>query len=297
MQDVYCSRPMFPASKSLLAILLTSLLCMACVTQPDSEVNTDLSTAEAVKYPMTDASTKSAVVKYIFQKQQADVEWVACGAQKAATGTFVIVNMDDKALSPEGFCSSWLAQVFLREKFQVIAVNRPGYGRSTGADDFGGPHSVAAMEQAVADAQKTVPEMPPIAGVWGAQSGAIAAAFFAKGKSFRTLVLGNGFYDLEVAGKTKRVAVAERIAAVASAEGDMGIERRSIGWDVEGLPKKIFVYHGQTNDAFAADQAESFRNALATAEYKVSLQLLDGIGYELPEPAHIQLLETFLRTL
>lgn len=245
--------------------------------------------------PKVASQSQDGLVDYTFDKQPNKVEWNACIAD-GAKNAVLVVPAGELAAGDASFCSTWLAQTFLSAGYSVLGVNRPGLGRSTGTGDFSGPQSQAAVV-AAASAAKGVKGLKPIVGVWSASAGVPAAAFAAKKISgLRWVVFGSGIYDAEVTMNTTQDK-SLKSAMTSAVTGEDGYEVRSIAWDNSGLPKKVILYHGKNDNAVYPAQAESFRDSLATAEYDVSLQVIDGVGHDIAPGHHRQILEIVLRSL
>lgn len=221
-------------------------------------------------------------------------EWIACTGQ-GARGT-VLVMHDRVGFDHKDFCTHWLAQTFLSQGLSVLAVNRPGSGQSSGSQDFIGPASLAAMQAGITDAQSKV-SLPRLMGCYGYGVGAAAAALVAKrlgGLDF--LILGGGVYDLEDTWqKSSDQVLKSEIAMLRKDQGDQAMEERSIAYDVAGLPSKIMIYHGNLDSTVPSSQAKAFRDSLeSSGEYKVSLQLIEGLAHDIPPRHHRHILEALV---
>jgi len=286
---------------ALFDILLVSSFL---ITQAGCVGNAKESTTLGIEYASTpqlaqiSAVTNSGLAKYTFGGQKHESEWLTCVSDRKVRGAFVLVNPDDLAFDANKFCEGWLAQTFLNEGFAILAVNRPGFGNSTGQKDFGGEQSVEAIHAAMRVSQNEVNELPALKGIWGCQWGAVAAAFAGKKDTLDYLVIGNGIFDLESLQESSTgKLVRQDIETIVNVEGEDGVEVRSIAWDVEGLPKYVFLYHGRDNEEVSYRTAESFRDNLATAEYKVNLRVLDQIDYQLKDSVHSQIIQVTLRAI
>lgn len=280
---------------ALQAIFMISLL-MGCVNGDSGVEDLGINFASTPNLKKLNYKASSGLISYEFEGQSFTAEWLTCRNEKTSESTFIVANESYHAPSLDEFCSGWLAQTFMRENFAVLAVNLPGQGRSTGQQDFGGGQSVEAIQAVIKDKQATSKVVSKISGIWGYQWGAVAAAFASKNLTLKHLVIGNGIFDLERIqegnfGKNLK----QDIEKILDKEGENGVEVRSIAWDVEDLPKNILMYHGKDNAEVPAADAESFRDNLATSEYKVNLRVLDQIGYEAKDSVHMQILQVILR--
>ena len=263
----------------------------------DSAINiTD--TSQKTSFDFVASKPVNGLADYTFKEKTHKVQWLGCQAA-GATGTVVVMHRDEAGFDDKKFCEGWTAQAFLRGKFDVVGINRPGYVGSTGPEDFAGPKSIVAIEAGVKAAASKLTPSRPIVGVYGYASGAIAAAFYSKKvPSAKWLILGNGMYDLEVVAKeTKGQYVRKELSAIAKSEGAVALENRSVAYDVSGLPKRIALYHGVSNEVAPLSQAQTFRDSLASSEYVVTLDALDGVSHELNAGHHRQILEVLVRAV
>jgi pimeloyl-ACP methyl ester carboxylesterase len=248
---------------------------------------------------LVEFQAKSGVASYKFKKasgeaQDFSAEWLTCEG-KESKGTLVVTH-DQSGVQDQGFCRDWLAQAVLAKGYAVLAVQRPGFGKSTGSQDIAGPQSVAAIEAAVKDAQGKV-GLPPVRGAYGYGLGAAAASMAAKklvGLEF--IVLGGGVYDLEdTMQKTSDPKLRKDIADLKKRDGDRAIEDRSVAYDVSGLPKKVAIYHGKLDGTVPPSQAKAFSDSLeSSGEYKVSFQIIDGVSHDVAPETHRKIVEALL---
>jgi pimeloyl-ACP methyl ester carboxylesterase len=251
---------------------------------------------------LVDSKANVGGTTYKFKKpsgetQNFSVEWLTCEGQQPK-GTIVVTH-DKTAFQDHDFCRDWLAQTILTKGYAVLAVQRPGYGKSTGIPDLAGPQSIAAMHAAVAEVPSKF-GLPPVRGAYGYGVGVIAASLVAKklgGLDF--IVLGGGVYDLEdTLQKTSDLGLKKDIADLKKRDGDRAIEERSIAYEVSGLPKKVAIYHGKLDNTVPFSQAKAFTDSLeSSGEYKVSLQIIEGLSHDVSAPIHRKVLESLLETV
>lgn len=243
----------------------------------------------------TAAGAEHFVIDYGTGKTKSKVEWFGCQLKATSKGTVLVMNRDQVGFANDNFCKGWIAQSFLSEGWNVLAVNRPGYGESTGTMDLAGPESLSAIEAAVADFYKRH-EGHKISGVWGYSTGAIAASFFAKkNPEILWLMLGGGIYDAEQVVKSSGDQwLKTQLTQLKAKDPNGAFEKRSIAWDFEGIPKTVLIYHGQNDASVSEAQASSFRDSLLAQEYKVRLILLNGMGHDLPADVHVGVIKKLL---
>lgn len=198
-----------------------------------------------------------------------EVEWFRCEQSKGAP-TFLLLNPENEAFSDKA-CVQPIAQAFLSKKFNVIAVNRPGQGKSKGKETLGDDASLAAVKSALDELSAEA----KVDGIWAFEEGSILGFRLAKAYPFKWLVVGNGIYDWDatLAESTDPQFVAD-LKKLQEGQDARFPEARSIAWDFSGLPKTIYLYHSATDRKVPEAHASRFRTALAAAEYKVELMSL-----------------------
>lgn len=277
-------------------MILFSFLVFAGCTSNVEEFG-DVVSVEKADIEKVAFETDANVAGYAVDKQEEKVEWIGCRSKKAK-GLALLVNRDGAPFNAKGMCAGWLAQAFLAEGFDVLGVNRPGFGESTGPIDLGGSQSILALQAAV-KAYQTIYPSPRIAGIWGLGAGAIAASQFAKKQpGLSWVVMGNGIYDAEqTMRQTRDASLKADLERVARDEKEVGLEKRSIAWDFEGLPKTVVLYHAELDETVPSSQAASFRDSLAAQEYRVRLMVLEKVGHDLPVDLHYGVLRRILAEL
>lgn len=243
----------------------------------------------------------TGLASYKFQAAANKVEWIACKGRsgKKAAGVILVMHRDRAGFEDKKFCEGWIAQTFLSQSLDVVTINRPGYGESTGVVDFSGKQSMAALDAGLAAALAKA-GLAGIDGIWGYSTGAAAAALFSKHHpAARFLILGGGIYDYEQTLKeTTDDYIRKDIEAIKATGGDVAIEDRSVGYDVTGLPAQISIYHAKQDKSAPLSQAKAFVDALSSSGgYRVSYQVIEGVAHEMPWTHHRKILEVLAHSL
>lgn len=278
----------------LLAALMPVVGCAHLATD-DSELTIASDDMEAAFEPVS-SQQQAGLVDYQTEGATQKAEWIAC-LGKSTKSTVLAMHASHAGFDPARFCTGWLAQAFLSQGFDVVTVNRPGFGASTGAQDFWGTGATAAvmagLEAALAKGAK------PLKGAWGYGTGAAAATAFArKHGKFVWLILGGGVYDLEETEKsTADSDLRAEIVALRKKGGDKAIEDYSVGYDVSGLPKRLLIYHGRLDKDAPIKQAQAFSDTLQSSGYQVTFQLVEGVAHDIAWNHHRRLLEVLARSL
>lgn len=239
----------------------------------------------------------SSVVPFTYKGQIAHGEWIACKAN-SSKATALLMHSDRAGYAKEKFCAGWVAQTFLASGYDVVTVNRPGYGGSDGEPDFIGAESMLSLG-VVLPAAITAAGLPhPVSLVWGYDTGATAAALAAKKLSgIKTAILGGGVYDYDDTLRTTGDDYLRTdLTAIKRAGGDKAFEDRSVAYDLNGLPGNIVIYHGTNDKAVPLAQAKAFHDSLVSnGHFRVTYQVVVGQGHDLPWLYHRQLLEAMLK--
>jgi dienelactone hydrolase len=286
---------------SKLVMVCFSMLSAGCASLGgNQEKGTDLTITQTshVEFTPVAADAFVGMANYKFGGATHQVEFINCKISNPKS-TIVTIHSDRAGFDVSKFCEGWIAQSFLSQGFDVIAVNRPGYGNSKGSPDFGGPQSIAAMEAGVKAAVKIGRNPHQPVGVFGFSTGVASAALLSKKMpDLKFLILGSGVYDYEAAlADTKDSYLKRDLNKIKETGGNKAIEDRSIAYDVEGLPKTIVIYHGKQDTAVPPEQAKAFSDSLESSEYKVTFQILEGVNQDIPWMHHRQILEVIARSL
>jgi len=283
-----------------LTTLVGAFLATSCASISPKKNNQELQLTDAshAERPKIASTPSHGLVDYKFDNQPYKAEWLACQIPSGKAAV-MLMNRDMAAFDDKTFCEGWIAQAFLSAGYHVVTVNRPGYGESTGTPDFAGPQSVTAIEAGANAVRASAPALRNIIGIWGYSSGATAAAFASKKiKEVQWIILGAGVYDAEVTYKTTQdKLIKSELEMAVKSGGEAAFEPRSIAWDTSNLPKRIILYHGKDDVSVPPSQAAAFRDALATSEYNVVLQVIEGLNHEIGWEHHQQLLEVIIRSL
>ncbi|MBC7660296.1 MAG: hypothetical protein H7249_11370 [Chitinophagaceae bacterium] len=199
------------------------------------------------------------------------LEWFSC-TRSAKAPVVVMLNTTETPFKA-GACKTGLAQAFLQQDYNVIALNRPGFGQSEGKEVLGDDKTVKSVQTYLKDAQD---QGKNIEALWGFEEASILAFRVAKNSKLKLLIVGNGIYEWDATvNGGKDPAYASQLKALAGTDPSFA-EKRSVAWDFSGLPKSVYLYHMQNQTRYPEAQAEAFRAALAANQYSVKLiQLKD----------------------
>jgi pimeloyl-ACP methyl ester carboxylesterase len=276
---------------------VTTHLACASLAPESQGPELDATPLSELKFEKTAATASSGMAEYKDDDRIRTAEWIVCKAS-AAKASVAVMHGDRAGFDKKRFCDGWIAQAFLAKGLDVVTVNRPGYGATPGPADFAGPASLTAVAAGLKGAQQGS-KMAPVVGIWGYSSGATVAGFASKKiKGCKWAILGGGIYDVdEVAAKTQDDYIKAELKMIKSKSGGDALADRSLAYDVSDMPKRVALYHGKLDTAAPVEQAKAFRDSLAGDRYDVSLQLVDGVGHDVPWPQHRKFLETMVSDL
>jgi hypothetical protein len=222
----------------------------------------------------SDASSEATVVEHVSsdgveQTKDGTVEWISCRSV-ASHSWFLLLNPEDSVFSKKETCQSRLAGVFLTQGYSILALNRPGSGKSMGADKFGDDVSLRALKGAVLAISKN--QDLKIAGLWSYGDASFLGLRVAKELPLDLMIIGDAPADMERLFKeSKDQGWVSKLKEVQNDEGDLFLERRSISWDFSALPKTVYIYHAAGNMRVPLQHSIDFKNSLATAGFSTDL--------------------------
>lgn len=244
---------------------------------------------------------------YLFPETKASRAMIAtCRPSEASAGkdwpAVLMVLPDTIPFTSGKFCADPLVQAFLGHGYSVARSayvapkSTPKNPETQGTLDSWGQTTVDRNLAAIkwlASAQQM-----KVVGVMGYGAATIAALQTAQqSEGLRFTIAGNGIYDLE---KAFAQGIGPEVEALKSsplrAEDDEYLEQRSIAWDYTELPKDIALYHGQLNQHIAPEHAESFRDSLEAAEFRVHFELIKDQGHALEPVVHQRYLDSLLKS-
>jgi pimeloyl-ACP methyl ester carboxylesterase len=283
-----------------LTIGLMVLVLSGCATlSPKKDDGADLSITQTseIEFVTVSAQAVQGLADYKFAGADHKAEYIDCKVANAKA-TIILSHTDRAGFDTAKFCPGWIAQSFLSQGFDVIAVNRPGYGKSTGNPDFSGAQSLVAMEAGVNAAMAAAKNPHKPGGIWGYSTGVTGAALLArKLGNLKFMMLGAGVYDYDLTlSSTQDSYLKKDLEKIKETGGNKAIEDRSIAYDVSGFPKNVIIYHGRQDTAVSPDQAKSFSDSLESSEYHVTFQVLDGVTHNIPWVHHRKILEVLARS-
>ncbi|UZK64646.1 alpha/beta hydrolase family protein [Sphingomonas sp. M1-B02] len=170
--------------------------------------------------------------------------------------------------------------------YLAVSVSLPGYGRSSGPDDFAGRFAqlaVRAVMAKLAADRRSIPDKVLIQGVsLGAVTGALVAA---DDRQLAGLVLISGLYDLPAFFAHPKSAAALSIKAVAAAQTGGSSEAllsRSALPLASHIHASTLILNGAKDDRTDAGQARRFAAAIQANGGRAKVHIYPEFGHEIP---------------
>jgi len=176
-----------------------------------------------------------------------------------------------------------------REGLFTMSISLPGFGESTGPEDFAGPRSVEAVVRAADHLARRSEVRPEALAVYGYGQGAAAALLAAaRNPCIRLAAVEDGVYDLEKAFEHLPAAERERLRLLLGATPEQDPEPyrlRSALLRAGEVRGPILIIHSRRARAFPPAQAELLAEALKRQNRPHRLTLSQGASSGL-DPKH-----------
>ena len=246
-----------PALGLALVLPLSGCASLGGQGNKNSLTLTDTSIDEFTPVPVDQIVGAAA---YDFGGKKESVEWIACRGKKPAA-TFFVMHRDRAGYDREDFCRGWIAQSFVSQGFDVISVNRPGYGAS---EPFEPVTDIRIQAEALAPLLVAARGQKVM--LVGQSYGAAIASLMAEAKpgQVASLVLLSGFFGetgptsrwlLDLGGKALKMIPRDLRHAVIEVTGQrpqLAYARRALA----RLTIPIHMVHGDKDDFAPIEVAE-----------------------------------------
>lgn len=208
------------------------------------------------------------------------LEWFSCTRNVKAPYVLMLSPQDN--LFDREACKSGLVQAYLQQDFNVLAVNRPGVGKSEGHELLGDDATLSSLQGLI---KEQIGSGKTLDGLWGFEHSSILAFRVARSSQFKFLVIGNGIYDWEaILIESQDPKFVATLRELQKGQEPTFAEKRSVAWDFVGLPKSVYLYQTEKDAKYPEAQAEAFRSSLAANQYQVQLfKLRSETGSLTPE--------------
>lgn len=168
------------------------------------------------------------------------------------------------------------AQRFSRELFRLsrrgllaMSISLPGFGDSTGPEDFAGPRSVGAVLQAMEYLASRKDVSPDGIAIYGFGQGATVALLAAiRDPRIRLVALESGVYDLGGAFNTLPPTTRERLRSImggSAREKPLAYRARSPKFEADKVRGPILIMHSKGSRMFPVTESEGLAAKLRGA--------------------------------
>jgi dipeptidyl aminopeptidase/acylaminoacyl peptidase len=187
---------------------------------------------------------------------------------------------------------------FAKKGYLAVSVSLPGYGGSTGPEDFAGAFTQHAVQAVIAKLEadnQAVPDKVLIQGVsLGAVTGALVAAH---DRDIAGLVLISGLYDLPAffAHPKSAAALAAMTVAIAQTGGSLeALQSRSALPLAPNIHASTLILNGAKDDRADAGQARDFAAAIKASGGQAEAHIYSDFGHEIPVKARDAEISAFI---
>ena len=211
------------------------------------------------------------------------IQWFSC-TKEPYYPFLVMISPTQGEFTKAQSCSHVAALEGMKNGFNILLVNTPMQPTLSQSNSFG---EEASLKQILKFLTLQAQEGRQLIGLWGFGDGSILTMQLSRLLPWKFLIIGNGIYDWEQTIKeSKDPLFTMRLKTAAGHEAAVFAEKHSVAWDLTGLPKKIYLYHGSKNTQILASQAGQFKTSLAASEYQVEVFFLDEDGADLRMEFH-----------
>jgi dipeptidyl aminopeptidase/acylaminoacyl peptidase len=187
---------------------------------------------------------------------------------------------------------------FAKAGYLAVSISLPGYGGSSGPEDFAGPFTQHAVQAVIAKLEadrQAIPSKILIEGIsLGAVTGALVAAH---DKTLAGLVLISGLYDLPSFFADPRSAGALEVKAVAVLQtggSEEALRARSALPLASQIHASTLILNGAQDDRTDADQARRLAAAINASGGHAIVHIFPDFGHEIPVRARDAEINSFI---
>jgi len=191
---------------------------------------------------------------------------------------------------------------FAKRGYLAVAISLPGYGGSSGPEDFAGPFSQHAVQAVMAALEADHKAAPNDVLIEGVSLGAVTAALVAAhDPHIKGLVLISGLYDLApfFAHPKSAGAAAVKAAAIAQIGGSAAaLQARSALLLAPRIHAATLILNGGKDDRTYPDQARQLAAAITAHGGRAEAHIYPDFAHEIPLEARDAQIDRFIdRTL
>jgi len=247
--------------------------------------------AEAVLHP----DRAGAKIEYFLRRPKGAGPWP----------TLVFLHGHQPLLSRSGgraFVTWGVLDRVAKQGYLAVSVSLPGYGGSSGPQDFAGPFSQHAVEAVLAKIESEGLAAPDKILIQGVSLGAVTGAFVAAHRPrLAGLVLISGLYDLPAFLAHPKTSGAEEIKAAIMRQTDgseAALRLRSAIRVAASINASTLILNGAKDDRTDPDQAVRLAAMIKKHGGKAEVRVYPEFGHEIPVKAREAEIDAFIaRTL
>lgn len=246
--------------------------------------------AEVVAHP----DKRGAVVEYFMKRPGGDGPWP----------TIVFLHGHQPPLSRRGgaaFVKWGVLDRFAKKGYLAISVSLPGYGGSSGPEDFAGPFTQHAVEAVIAEVEANHLAKHGKIVIQGVSLGAVTSALImAHNPDIAGQVLISGLYDFPAFfSQPKSPGAADVKASMVAqiGESDAALQSRSALRYASKIKTATLVLNGAKDDRTDPVQAQRFAAAIKANGVNARVHIFPEFGHEIPVSARDAEIGSFIDSI
>ncbi|MEA3008594.1 MAG: hypothetical protein QOJ91_286 [Sphingomonadales bacterium] len=198
----------------------------------------------------------------------------------------------------EAFVKWGILDRYAGKGYLAVAVSLPGYGGSSGPEDFAGPFAQHAVEAVIARLEAQHRAAPGKVLIQGVSLGAVTAALVAgRRRDVAGLVLISGLYDLPAFLDPPRSPAARDIEAALIRQtggGGEALRSRSALLVAGQIKARTLILNGARDDRTDPGQARRLAERLNAGGTYARVHIYPGFGHEIPVAARQAEVDAFI---
>ncbi|WP_162150299.1 alpha/beta hydrolase family protein [Asticcacaulis sp. AC460] len=256
------------------------LLMLGCTGQPKGH---------AATIPHPDAPGK--VVEYFSETPKTSGPWPV---------VVFLHGHQDGLVRPGGktYADWGVLDEFAKRGYLAVSISLPGYGGSSGPEDFAGPFTQHAVEAVLAKVRQDPRVAPDRVAIEGVSLGAVTGALVAEhDPNVRGLVLISGLYDLQPFFAHPKSDAAKNVrSAFDSQTGGTpeALQTRSALRGAATIRAHTLIINGARDDRTDPDQARQLAAAINAHGGHAWAHIYPDYGHEIPVKVRALEIDAFL---
>lgn len=263
----------------LTVLVATQLTVGACTARPQATPGL------MVRHP--DDSTKR--VEYFIDKPAGTGPW--------PTMIFLHGHQDAPSVGGQMFVQFGALAAAARAGMLGVAVSMPGFGNSSGPDDFAGPFAAHGVEAVIDSLQRAGLAAPGKIVLLGVSLGAMTAGRVAIDRpALAGVIMISGEYDLNDELTHPRSALAQGLARSAADRlgGDSALVTRSLIHDGARLRVPALLLAGARDDRTNPAHARALADSITAHGGSARFVEYPGYGHQIPPTVRAAEIDTFV---